>query len=185
MRGALLFLVLVFVIALVGCSNDSGSPVTPTALIVSPADGATGVRLDSVVKLTFAGKLDRDVIERGFHVISENALMDMPCPDSTMQHQPMMDCMDDSLMAHMDRNHSTHGQFSWDESGTVCTFRPDTMLSPSTRYMMHMDGKMMDMVGMHAGGDGMMQDHGSGMMGGDMVLHFTTMAASGGHDGHH
>ncbi len=174
---------------LVGCSNDSMmSPRRPMTLgfAMSPADGATGVRLDAAVTLTFTARVDQAVVARNLHLISERAIADSMCPDSaTMSHPDMTHCMADSaMMRHLDEAHATPGSFSWNTDGTVCTFRPDAMLSPMTRHMIHMGREMMDMLGNPAEG-GMMGGHGAGMMSGHMMLHFTTMDTTSGHDGHH
>ncbi len=172
---------------LAGCSQDPLTPLSPggqasPAVSISPADGTTGVRLDAPVILTFAASVDRATVERDLHLISERALADSGCPDAgRLSHPDMAHCMADSaMMRHLDAYHAVRGRFSWNPAGTVCTFRPDSMMTPSTRHMIHMGTEMMSLV---AGG-GMMQGHGSGMMGGHMVLHFSTLDAAG-HDGHH
>jgi hypothetical protein len=140
-----------------------------------------GVRLDAAVTTTFAGPADRAMVERELHLISERAITRSGCPDSaTMSHPDMAHCMADSaMMRHLDAYHAVPGRFGWNAAGTVCTFRPDSMMTPLTRHMIHMGGGMMDMM------EGRMGGHGSGMMSGHMMLHFTTMDGNGGHDGHH
>lgn len=173
---------------LAGCSNHSPSmmsPASPTLVSVSPADGATGVRLDEALTLTFSAPVDRDVVQREFHLISEPAIADSACPDSaTMSHPDMEHCMADSaMMRHLDERHATSGSFSWNAAGTACTFRPDAWMTPTTRSMIHIGRGVTDMMG--GSMDGTMGGHGSGTMSGDMMLHFTTMDAGSGHDGHH
>jgi len=189
MRRAIPVVALLAAVLLTGCSNDSQSPTaaTPQNLTVSPADGATGVRLDAEVTLTFASPVGRDVVERDFHLISERAMADSTCPESTaMDHGAMADWMaDTTMMGHMDVYHSMPGRFSWNGTGTACTFQPDSMMTPVTRYMIHMGREMMDMVEHRTGGGGMMPGHGTGMMTGDMMLHFATMDTADGHAGHH
>ena len=176
-------------VLLAGCSNESSMSMrttgpSPAALRVSPADGATGVRLDAPVTLTFAVRMDRETVERGMHLISEPAMADPGCPEAaTMPHPDMTSWMADSaMMRHLDRYHAMTGHFSWNAAGTVCAFQPDSPMAPSTRYMIHMGPEMMDMLGGSAGG--MMEGHGAGMMSGHMMMHFTTLDA-GTHDGHH
>jgi hypothetical protein len=185
MRRAVPVVALLAGILLAGCSNDSPSPTAaaPQDLTVSPADGATGVRLDAAVTITFASQVDQDVVERDLHLISEHAMTDSTCPESTtMDHGAMADWMTDStLMHHMDLYHSTHGRFSWNGSGTACTFQPDSTMTPVTQYMIHMGHEMMDMVEHGTGGGGMMPGHGTGMMSGDVMLHFATMDTAAGH----
>lgn len=173
---------------LAGCSHESMSPlsmVRPTLIGVSPTDGATGVRLDEALTLTFSAPVDREVVQREFHLISEPAIADSACPDSaTMSHPDMTHCMADSaMMRHLDERHSTSGNFSWNVAGTACTFRPDAWMTPMTRNMIHIGRGVTDMMG--GSMDGMMGGHGSGAMTGDMTLHFTTMDTGSGHDGHH
>ena len=167
-----------------GCSKRTTSPMQPASSAVlksTPADGATAVRLDAGVSLDFGVVVDRSVVENGIHLVSE-ADMSGPCPDSSMPAHGSMDAImsDPDMLGHMDAFHATSGTFSWNEAGTVCAFMPDSLMRPQTRYMMHMDRSMLDMMsrmgGMMAGG----QMTGSG----DMVSHFQTTTADG-HAGHH
>ncbi len=176
---------------LAGCSMDATSPgamMRPASavVVVRPADGETGVRLDAAITLTFAAPMDRDVVERDLHLISERAMPGSSCPDSaTMTHGDMTHCMaDSSMMRHMAAYHATPGSFSWNSAGTVCTFQPDSMMMPVARYMIHMGREMMSMMETMGAG-GTMGGHGSGAMSGHMMLHFTTMDTTGGHGGHH
>lgn len=181
-RTALLSLTL---LTLVGCSK--GSPVAPqrppapAALQMRPADGANDVRLDAAVTLDFGVAVDAGVVESGFHLFSE-ADMNGSCPDPSMPAHGSMDTMmdDPAMMAHLSAYHGTRGRFAWSDAGSVCTFTPDSLMRPQTRYMMHMGRDMLEMMGRSGGsmGDGMMT--GSG----DMVLHFRTIAADD-HSGHH
>lgn len=182
-------------IGVVGCSKDSSSPsgTTPTPpanLTVNPADGQANVRLDAAVTFTFARSVDRAVVERTVHLISERAMADSLCPDSSMMSHGGMSnvMMDSSMMRHMGRVHATRGRFTWNGDSTECYFRPDSMMIPRTRYMIHMGPEMMQMMRNRMGDMGMMGGHGIGMMQDDMMLHFATMDTSGtggGHGGHH
>jgi len=190
MRSIVAVAALIAGVLIAGCSKESSMPMSPAApampaLSVNPADGATAVRLDAPITLAFGAPVDRAVVERDLRLISEPAISDPSCPDAaTMSHPDMIHCMADSaMMRHLDNYHATPGRFSWNAAGTQCEFRPDSMMAPSTRHMIHMGRGMMDMVGGMTG-SGMMGGHGSGMMAGHMMLHFMTMDA-GGHDGHH
>ena len=169
------------------CSQRSQSPMTatPPAIIVTPADGATGVRLDAEVTLTFASPMNQDVVERDVHLISDRAMTDPNCPDSTvMNHGSMEDWMaDGTMMNHTNLYHSVPGRFSWNENNTMCVFQPDSMMTAVTVYMIHMGREMMNMIEARNGSG--MASHGMGTMSGDMMLHFTTMDNGDGHAGHH
>ncbi len=174
---------------LAGCSKDSTRPTSQApqgaALVqMNPADGATGVRLDAAVTLSFSAPVDRAVVERDVHLISERALRDPTCPEAaTMSHADMEHCMADSaMMRHLDDYHATPGRFTWNPAGTVATYQPSEWMAPATRHMVHMGPEMTDMMG---GMGGMMDGHGSGSMSRHMMFHFTTMDTTGGHDGHH
>jgi len=167
-----------------GCSQQSSSPMrpsSPSVLQVAPADGATAVRLDAGVQLSFGVAVDRSAVERGFHLISE-ANMTGPCPDSSMGTHGSMDNImgNPSMLAHMDAVHATHGGFSWNAAGTSCTFMPDSLMRPETHYMMHMSREMLDMMGQMGGSMGGGHMTGSG----DMVAHFQTMTSDD-HGSHH
>jgi hypothetical protein len=96
---------------------------------------------------------------------------------------------DTGKMHHLDDVHATRGMFFWNSDSTVCTFRPDSMLSPTTQYMVHFGQEMVQMMEMRMGSMGSMSGHGSGMMSSDMMFHFTTLDSAGtggsGHAGHH
>ena len=182
----------VVTLALIGCSRDS-LPVTASQqspIVVNPGDGQSGVRLDAGIILTFAEPVDRSVVERDFHLISEWAMADSLCSFSAdMNHGNMMTAMSDSTkMHHLDQNHSTRGGFLWNNESTVSTFKPDSMMTPKMQYMIHMGREMVEMMENRVGAMGMMGGHGSGMMSNDMMLHFWTMdttGTGGGHRGHH
>ena len=176
--------------SLTGCSKSPVSPAPqPTGrLSISPTDGQTAVRLDAAVILTLSAPVDRDVVERNFHLVSESALANSLCPDPSMPpHGSMSSIMGDPvLMRHIDQYHSTHGTFSWNGPGTECAFRPDFMMTPLTPYMIHMGGEMMSMMSQRLGDLGKMGGHGAGQMSNDMMFHFTTLdTTGGGHGGHH
>ncbi len=182
-------------IAVVGCSKDSSSPsgttpIPPANLTVNPADGQANVRLDAAVTFTFAKPVDRSVVERTVHLISERMMADSLCPDSSsmMSHGGMGNVMtDSSMMRHMGQVHAARGRFTWNGDSTECYFRPDSMMTPRTQYMIHMGPEMMQMMRNRMGEMGMMGGHGFGMMQDDMMLHFATMDTSntGGGHGHH
>ena len=157
-----------------GCSEDSSSPLSPgaTLLRVSPVDGAAAVPTDAAVTLTFSAPVNRDMVQRELHLISEWAISDSVCPDSaTMHHQDMDHCMADlEIMHHLDQQHSTPGGFSWNQAGTECSFHPSTGMIPGTQYMIHMGPEMSRMAddAMH----GTMGGHGMGDR--EMMLRFTT-----------
>lgn len=181
---ARLVLITLLVGTIAGCSKRTANPVQPapsSVLKSTPADGATAVRLDAGVALDFGVAVDRTVVENGFHLVSE-ADMNGPCPDSSMAIHGSMDSVmgNPTMLAHMDAFHSTRGGFAWNDAGTVCTFMPDTLMQAQTRYMMHMDRAMLDMMGRMGG----MMAAGQMTSSGDMVAHFTTTTADG-HAGHH
>ena len=174
---------LVLAVATTGCSRQASSPTQPLTKVLTsvPADGGTGVRLDAAVTLDFGAAVDRAAVERGVHLLAERDMF-TSCPDASMgSHGTMESVMDDeNMLRHMDELHATGGRYSWNAAGTVCTFQPDSLMGPQTRYMVHMRGAMLEM----------MRQTGVGMMGGrmntsgDMMLHFQTMTADD-HGGHH
>ena len=188
MRHPILIAGLLAGVLLAGCSEDSPSPLSPTSarlIAVSPADGTTNVRVDAGLTLTFNSPVDRGIVQRELRLISEPAIADSVCPDSAaISHPDMGHCMaDPAMMRHLDEYHATSGSFSWNATGTACTFQPAAWMIPGAQYMVHMGRGMTEMVG--GSTDEMMRDHGPGMMSGDLTLHFTTMDTNGGHDGHH
>ena len=167
--------------------DSTTSPLT-SPLEISPADGSVAVRLDAPVTVRFATGVDRAVVEQELHLVSESDMLGGSCPDLTMgSHGTMMDVMADSLMLrHMDDFHATGVDFQWNATGTECIVRPDSLMEPGTRYMVHMGSGMTRMMESRMGSMSGMFGHGSGSMGDDMRFHFTTMDTSGGgHLGHH
>jgi hypothetical protein len=183
-------------IAFIGCSKDSYSsigtpPATTPQVALAPYDGSGNVRLDESVRVAFAKPVDRAIVQRNFHLISQKAMVDSMCPVSTtMQHGDMMSAMSDTAkMRHLDEIHATNGMFLWNSDTTYFTFRPDSLLSPKTQYMVHLGPEMIQMMEVRMGGMSSMGNHGSGMMSKDMMFHFTTLdtasSSGSGHAGHH
>ena len=167
-----------------GCSKRTTDPMqsrSASTLKSIPADGATAVRLDAGVSLDFGVAVDRGAVENGFHLVSE-ADMRGACPDAAMPAHGSMDAVmnDPTMLGHMDAFHATAGSFSWNDQGTLCTFLPDTLMRAQTRYMMHMDRTMLDMMDRMGG----MMSGGQMTASGDMVTHFQTITDDG-HSGHH
>lgn len=183
MSARLVFLSLL-ALATAGCSQRMTNPMAPappSVLQVVPADGAIDVRLDAGVMLDFGVAVDRAAVERGFRLLSE---VDMTgsCPDSSMAAHGSMDAVmnEPVTLAHMDEVHATPGTFSWNAAGTACTFAPDSLMQPQTKYMMHMGSAMLEMMDRMGGSMG----HGAMHDSGGMMLHFRTMSDDG-HGGHH
>jgi hypothetical protein len=155
----------------------------PAVRVISsvPVDGATAVRLDAAVTLAFGTAVDRGAVEGSVHLLAEPDMFS-GCPDPSMgSHGTMESVMDDAnMLRHMDELHATAGRYSWNAAGTICTFQPDSLMRPQTRYMVHMSGAMLEM--MRQMGVGMMD--GRMNTAGDMMLHFQTTTA-GDHAGHH
>jgi hypothetical protein len=181
-------------LVLTGCSKNSVSPAEAsfdlTQFEASPGDGVTGVRLDAAVVLWFAKPVDRGLVERSFHLISEKAMADSLCPVSrTMNHGSMSGSMvDEFKMVHLGQFHASRGTFSWNNDSTMCTFKPDSMMVSKTQYMMHFDGDMTQMMQIRFGSMKMMAGHGVSSMGDEMIFHFTTLDVAqqgSGHNGHH
>ena len=169
------------ILSVIGCSTDSSMSsmmgVQQTDFTLNPADGQTDVRLEASISLSFRVPVDQSVVERNFHLISEQAIIDSLCPfDTMMNHWTMGTALMDSLkMTHLMQEHHTPGRFSWQEDGRACTFRPDSPMTPNTQYMIHLGGEMMRMMRQRMGDMGMMSGHGVMPMQDDMAFHFFTL----------
>jgi len=181
-------------LVLVGCSDKSASTTGPSIyqaqFEISPADGATAVRLDASVGLWFRSPMDRAVVERALRLISEKDMADSNCAlSTTMAHGTMSDSMaDSSMMLHMDQYHATAGTFIWNDDSTLCTFRPDSMMASKIQYMIHLGRELTQVLQSRMGSMAMMGGHGIGAMADDMMFHFSTLDTTqqgGGHFGHH
>ena len=191
MNKILIAVVTVISLVVAGCSADNGASMmtntNASKFTVTPLDGATGVRLDAVITMTFEKPVDRDVVERSIHLFSQQDMMDSTCPMSAMAASGMMDsAMADSMgMNHLISRHGTPVHLEWNSVSTLCIVRPDSMMT-DMRYMIHLGPEMMQMLQDRIGDMGMMAGHGEGRMVRNMMLHFQTMStSSGGHDGHH
>jgi hypothetical protein len=182
---------LLALVVLAGCSENTPGPTSPplsAPVSIAPSDGTGDVRLDAAVTLGFTAAVDRLVVERDFHLISEFDMMNGSIPDSMMaMHGEMMAVMRDSMMMqHMSEYHATAGHFIWNAAGTECVFQPDSPMRPQSRYMIHMGPEMSQMMESRMGSMDGMSGHGSGSMANDMMFHFSTMdTTNGGHAGHH
>lgn len=160
-----------------GCSEKSTAPERPS-LSITPADGATGVRLDASVVLDFGGSMDRATVEQSFHLLPEGLMNDSLCsPDSATLGDMTAMMGDPGMMEHMLDAHSAHGQFQWDGS-VRCAFTPDAPMVPGARYMIYLGPEMAEMMGSDS-----MMGHRDGMSS-EMTLHFTTLDSAS-HEGHH
>lgn len=178
MSTRILFISLIAVV-IVGCSKDSSSPAStlgPTRLLISPSDGQSGVLVDAGIVLTFPEPADRSVVERNLHLISETAMADSFCPvSSSMGHGDMdMAMIDPGKMIHLMDSHRTQGWFQRNAERTQCTFRPDSLMAPGTRYMVRVGREMIQMMESRMGGRGMLGGHSGGMMNNDIMYHFRT-----------
>ncbi|TAK62709.1 MAG: hypothetical protein EPO24_04770 [Bacteroidetes bacterium] len=193
MKTLLSIISLVLLLGIAGCSDDSSSSMpedTQQQFTITPNDGATNIRLDASITLSFAQPVDRAVVQQNFHLISELAMADSLCPVSdSMNHGMMNTAMMDSMkMNHVANQHSTPGTFIWNTESTKCTFQPDSMMMSNMQYMLHMGQEMMQMMNSRMGTMGMMSGHGTGTMSETMMYHFRTMdtsQAGGGHESHH
>lgn len=183
------------VMALMGCSKDTSNIVAtsqppPAQFSVSPADGEAGVWLNASIQLSFAKRVEIDVVQRNFHLVSELSISDSLCPDPSMaSHGSMPWIMADSTMLrHMDQSHSIKGRYSWNADSTQCYFIPDSIMTSRTQHMMHLGSEMVGMLQRRMGDANLMADHGSTMMRGEMFVHFWTLDTTqimGGHASHH
>jgi hypothetical protein len=164
-------LLLLGVILLAGCTDNGSVPTAPagSAFRLTPGNEATGVKLDASVTLSFDTAVDHATVEGGMHLIAEPRMYD---PDPSMSHPGSMDdvMMDPAMMNYMDTYHSTSGHFAWNSGSTICTFHPDSLMLPQTRYMVHLRGSMVHMM---PGMGGMMDVYTNS--GGDVMTHFHTV----------
>lgn len=177
---------------LFGCNNEdmAGINTSPSAsLTISPIDNQTGVNTTANIVVTFGQKIDPAAVQNNFHLISEESLTDSKMPGNTMMgHMSMMSAMGNrSAMKYLDSVHSLHGSFTWNDDSTICTFDPDLFFHSTTRYMIHFDQPMVDMIEQRIGSMGMMGYNGSSTKTG-MTFHFTTETGAmpnGSHEMHH
>lgn len=171
------FLLLILLAA--GCSDQTTTSPTTTSpsVQITPANGATNVKLDATVTVDF-GKavttMDRMMVQSGMHLIAESD-MDSLCPYYSTHHDDMDSVMNDpDMMHHMDQYHSTIGHYSWNPAGTACAFHADSLMHPGTRYMVHVSGTMLHhTMGMGSPTTGSCYTNSAG----DVMTHFQTTRA--------
>ena len=177
MKPAAILISFFLAVFLTGCSDMNMSHNEELIKFnILPSDGASNVRLDENIKLTFDKPMDRLIVERNFHVYSEKGMSDSLCPlGASMNHTEMMLAMQSSaMMQHLSEFHHLEGSFSWNSESTVCIFTPGQMLMPDMLHMMHIQSGMMNMMTERMGNLGMMNGHGSGSMMNEMMMHFIT-----------
>lgn len=175
--GAVFPLAVLVVAGLSGCSREMTAPEEQLVSIL-PADGATGVRVDASVVLSFRPPVNREIVERSLHLLSESAMNDSLCSVDSSTVGSMTEMMGSAdMMDHMMAAHSLSGQYRWNGDGE-CVFTPESPLTPGTRYMIHLGREMAEMMG----GATMMGHDGS--LNGDMAFHFTTLEQTS-HEDHH
>lgn len=195
MKTTFVITTLIIALSLYGCANEDQEAMmtgnTISQITITPNDGATDVRLDALVTLSFAKPVDRSITERNLHLLSQKDMADSSCSMGMIRMSiGMMDSamMDSSKMNHLAGQHGTNGRFQWNNASTLCSFVPDSLMMPNMSYMIHIGREMTQMMETRMGSMAMMGSHGVGMMSGDMMYHFQTMdttAAESGHDGHH
>lgn len=186
------FLILLTALFIAGCNTQNDSMMTNQSeqtFSMYPADNQTEVSVSDVIILSFSKKMDREVVEKNFHLMNKQALIDSLCPNrGTMQNHGTMEMVmnNSAMMTHLDSVHSISGSFFWSSDSTKCTFKPDFLMAPGTKYMVHLNTPMVEMMEQRMGEMGMMGRQGmSGMK--DMMFHFTTKnsGSSGDHSTHH
>ncbi|MBL7995730.1 Ig-like domain-containing protein [bacterium] len=191
-------------VLILGCNREEVRSDEPLA--VMPFEGATSIKRDANITLTFDKPVNPATLEKNFHLMTYQD-MEMIL-DSMMSGTSMMtmdSCRMDSMMTMMD-SVSMMGKFTWNQNNTECVFDPDSLMMTNREYTVHLGREMMQSIGMNHG-DGMMSDDNENMMGGmmdgttggmmgnesgmdgDMMIRFTTGDAveddSGDHDSHH
>jgi hypothetical protein len=182
------------IVGVAGCTADDHNTmmIDPpvSGFTIAPADGATGVRLDAGITLSFQKKVDRAVTEANIRLISLADMADSNCPVNNMMGHTEMEAtmLDSAMMGHLDDVHHAPGRFVWSGDSLECVFYPDSLMMTGMQYMIHMGPDMTKMMEDRMGSMDMMGGHGAGMMSDHMMFHFTTMDTTGagsGHDGHH
>lgn len=145
----------------IGCASEEEAPAI---VQISPADGETTVSRAISVVVTFRSEMDISSCEQRFGL-----------------HQGEHMSVIGGMMHMADR---APGTFQWNDSQTMMTFTPDSLLADSSMHSICLAEGMMSQSGMMMGMDGMMGMGGmmgmDGMMGTGMqagqglISHFTT-----------
>ncbi len=191
MRAVAFVMICIAGSAISSCNRIPVEPDTqPTPLLdVSPAPDAFDVPLRTSIELAFGRRVDAGLVVSGMHLMSASSFVDSLCPiPEGMVHAGMDSVMlDHSTVNHLVTGHAIAGSFWWSVDSLKCVFTPDSALTPSTQYMIHMDRNLSAMLIERLGDIGPIRS--SGMMDdGDISIHFMTAAAQssgGGHNGHH
>lgn len=188
MQGTMLNLALIVATLLttttIGCNKSNrminGSPIQPL-IRVNPPDEATDVRLDASISLQFAVPMDTGLFRQRFHLMPAMAMM--ACLDSL---RSMHSLIDSTRMWQMMDSLSRPGHFNWNARRDSCVFRPDSLLQPNMRYMMHFGKEMMPGGSMDnrmmAGS--LIGRHEMPRMTNDFETHFSTLSTDE-HNSHH
>ncbi|GAB4327572.1 MAG: hypothetical protein Kow0074_22990 [Candidatus Zixiibacteriota bacterium] len=147
----MLAVVLLTLVAVIGCSDDS--PTTPTttepALRTIPDDGASNVDPADSIHIMFHEPVDSARFHLWFY-----------CVDSA-SHDALVDSLHHGMMgmghhhhdsaAFYDRMHNrmVDGDFHWFDGGDSCIFHPTSPLSGDTEYVLHFRHDMTTARGGH------------------------------------
>lgn len=176
MKNTILFftsLLIIAILSFAGCDqSNSVSPKEQISFQVNPPDGAENVDASSQIIIEFSKPVDRAIVERSFHLISERDMADSLCPVSKDMNHRMMNptSMSQHTMMHLIAQHQSHGTFSWNDSKTRCIFKSNSSLTRNTLYMMDMGKEMMQIMN----GSGMKNCNCPGMESSDVLFHFRT-----------
>ena len=123
-----------------GFSTGTGTLGAPKLISVTPGDGSIGVSPNSPVTMVFDMSMDTSSVTTNFHMIGGN---DMHMWMDSLDHHMGMGGMGMMGMNHMmDWMDSIqyNGEYHWNGGMDTCVFVPDSMMMPSTDYMMFMNG---------------------------------------------
>ncbi len=168
----LLVLVLILVIAFIGCDDDHDDMMTNdevSSFIVSvfPNAGSTAISTDTTMSIKFSQSMDTTSFMDNFHFSGGDEMHDWM--DSLSHHTGGMGGMgmvDMEHMMNMMDSIKISGVFHWNNNFDSCEFIPDSTMMSNRDYMMFMDENNMmshdsSMMGMNMNhsDDGFHQNH--------------------------
>ncbi len=162
-------LVVVTSFALSGCSNSTSPSMmsnSSSVLVesVSPADGATGVPLQTKIAISFTQPMDTSAVRENFHLIGGESMrswMSSVRPEFGFDH--MSDKQFSAMMGQLD-SRDISGDFVWSPGLQDCEFITDSAFAPQEEYMLIMDengmmNRAMSSMGMMNGDKNVLMYH--------------------------
>ncbi len=152
MKKLLTTLAIVSVGIIAGCQKDSFQEiigVCPVVVSTNPIDGASGIRLDKIITVTFNEKMNPETITNTSFIIQETTpkagAISSSDTNATKETDPKAGIISNTNKAASQATGLVEGIISY--SGLTATFTPTSTLTPNTNYTGRIKTVVKDLMG--------------------------------------